>query len=87
MIVHGPVVVPEVEVGVAELAVYGGQGPQVVRTRLDGGLEEGDAGATVTGLAQPLPLQCQLQARAGVHLGGGGAGLVGGGAGVMRRGV
>lgn len=62
MVLHGPGVVSEVEVGIPELAVDGRERAQVVCAGLDSGLEEGDAGSAVTRLAQPLALQRQLQA-------------------------
>lgn len=62
VVLHSHIVVSEIEVGVSELAVDGAEGAQVVGAGLDGGLEEGHAGAAVSSLAQPLALQRQLQA-------------------------
>lgn len=62
VVLHGLVVVSQVEVRVAELAVDGAERAQVVRAGLDGRLEERHAGAAVARLAQPLALQRQLQA-------------------------
>ena len=63
MVLHRPDVVSHVEVGVAELAVYGREGAEVVGAGLQGGLEEGDAVPAVAALAQLLALECQLETR------------------------
>ena len=61
---EGFLVLSEVEVCVAQLAVDGTQGFQVFRALFDGGLEAVDTGPVLTLLAVVLPLQGQLQARA-----------------------
>lgn len=47
MILHSLIIVPQVEIRVAKLAVYRAEGSQVVRTSLYGRLEEGHAGPAV----------------------------------------
>lgn len=55
-------VVVQVKVRVAQLAVDGAQHLQVLRSDLDGGFEEGDAGPVVAHLTEALALQSQFQA-------------------------
>lgn len=63
MVLQGFVVLLQVEVGVPQLAVDGAEDLQVFRPHLDGRLEEGDAGAVLARLAEPLALQRQVQTR------------------------
>ena len=81
---HGLDVIPQVEVGIPQLAVDGRQGPEVVSPRLQQGsssmwiskarhlessLEEGHPVPALARLAQLLPLQGQLQAGVVITLG------------------
>lgn len=63
MILQGFVVLLQVKVGVAQLAVDGAQDLKVLRSHLDGRLKEGHAGPIVSRLAQALALQGEVQAR------------------------
>lgn len=62
MVLHSHVVVSEIKVGVAELAVYGAERPQVVSAGLNGCLEERHASTAVPGLAETFAFQGQFKA-------------------------
>lgn len=63
MVLQGFVILLQVKVGVAQLAVDGAEDLQVICSDLDGRLEEGDAAAIVVELTEPLTLQSQVQTR------------------------
>lgn len=63
VILQGLGVLLEVEVGVPQLAVDGAEDLKVLRSHLDGRFKQGDAAPVVASLAEPLPLQSQIQTR------------------------
>ena len=67
MVFQGLAELLQVEVGVAQLAVDGAQGLQVVRARVDRRLKELHTCATVACLTQPLSFQGQLHTGAVSH--------------------
>lgn len=63
MVLQGFVVLLQVKVGIAQLAVDGAKNLEVLCSNLDGRLKEGNTGTIVTSLTKPLTFQSQVQAR------------------------
>lgn len=62
MVFQGLCIFLQVEVGIAQLAVNGAQGAQILRSHLNCCLKEGHSSPAIARLAQALTLQSQLQA-------------------------
>lgn len=63
MVLQGFVVLLQVKVGVAQLAVDGAEDLEVLCTDLDGRLKEGHASPIVASLAEALAFQSEVQTR------------------------
>lgn len=63
MVLQGFVILLEVKIGIAQLAVDGAEDLKVLSSDLDGRLKERHAGSIVASLTEPLTFQSQVQTR------------------------